>query len=71
MEVAWPPPLLAAPVVSYTTFSPLPLAGRSVSVALFAGCPARTLSGIVLCGARTFLRRPVATRDRPADPQPW
>jgi len=72
MRVAWPPALLPAPVVSYTTFSPLPdpphtaaeeISGgnlrqirRSVSVALSAGCPARVLPGIVLCEARTFLR---------------
>ncbi len=31
MEVAWPPPLLAAPVVSYTTFSPLPHAAAGAA----------------------------------------
>ena len=64
--VAWPRPLLAAPVVSYTTVSPLPrlAPGRSVSVALSAGRPARGLPGAVLCGARTFLSRP----NRPRSP---
>ena len=37
--VAWPPALLQTPVVSYTTFSPLPLAWRSVSVALSSRLP--------------------------------
>ena len=62
--VAWPRPLLAAPVVSYTTVSPLPwlAPGRSVSVALSAGRPARGLPGAVLCGARTFLGRPSRPR---------
>jgi len=85
MRVAWPPASLPAPVVSYTTFSPLPdpphaaavgissgnlrQIRRSVSVALSAGCPARVLPGIVLCEARTFLRWR-ATCGRSAHPWP-
>jgi hypothetical protein len=59
--VAWPQTLLPAPVVSYTTFSPLPCpAGRFFSVALSTGHPVRVLPGTVLSGARTFLGRQTA-----------
>ena len=47
--------LLRSPVVSYTTFSPLPPQGRSVSVALSGSCLPRALPGILPYGVRTFL----------------
>ncbi len=64
--VAWPPALLPAPVVSYTTISPLPdkpavcLCGpiRQVS-------PPRELPGTMPFGVRTFLEKadlPATTR---------
>ncbi len=56
MGVTWPQTLLPAPVVSYTTFSPLPENGRSFSVARSTSFLARVLPGIVLFGARTFLK---------------
>jgi hypothetical protein len=60
--VAWPPSLLRTPVVSYTTFSPLPvhLETRSPSAVCLCGpirqvAPPRVLPGISLYGVRTFL----------------
>lgn len=64
--VAWPPGSPRTPVVSYTTFSPLPALVmdryRSPPTAggLFlwpypSGCPAWVLPSTVPCGARTFL----------------
>jgi len=58
--VAWPPVSPRTPVVSYTTFSPLPgwFTNLAVcfSVALFHRvAPIWTLSSTVPCGARTFL----------------
>ena len=46
-----------SPVVSYTAVSPLPGRGRAVCSLLryLSGRPGRTLSAIVLCGARKFL----------------
>ncbi len=65
MGVAWPLRLPEAPVVSYTTFSPLRfnqrLKSRFVSVALSASRLARVLPGIVSCGVRTFLTLPLMT----------
>jgi len=43
------------PVRSYRTISPLPRTAVSFLWHFPSGCPARTLSGIVPCGARTFL----------------
>jgi len=63
--------LLLTPVVSYTTFSPLPN-GRSVSVALSGafllteGFSPRVLPGTMFCGVRTFLD-PVITGPRSPD----
>ena len=57
------PAVTSGPVVSYTAVSPLP-AMCDVAIALQAVCsllrylsgrPGRTLSAIVLCGARKFL----------------
>ena len=48
------------PVVSYTTVSPLPYTATPYKAVYsllryLSGCPGRTLSAIVLCGARKFL----------------
>ena len=66
--VAGPQTLLPAPVVSYTTFSPLP----HQAAVLFCGpirqvSPPRAFPGAVPCGVRTFLIPLSGTRpsDRP------
>ena len=64
--VTWPSASPRTPVVSYTTFSPLPGRSQAVcfSVALFRRvAPAWTLSSTMPCGARTFLA-PLPRRDR-------
>ena len=49
------PTVTSGPVVSYTAVSPLPVEdGRSL-LRYLSGHPGRTLSAIVLCGARKFL----------------
>ncbi len=58
--VAWPPVLLLAPVVSYTTFSPSPTPDCSRGAVYFCGpilhlTAHRVLPGNLLSGARTFL----------------
>jgi len=71
---AWPELLPAPPVVSYTTFSPLPLGGvRSHALpsprqrrcafcgTVPSGRPAWPLASTALCGVRTFLI-PIGTR---------
>ena len=61
------------PVVSYTTFSPLPNLGTQPKVGgLFlwhcpSGHPAWLLASTAPCGVRTFLRRPADARDRPTN----
>jgi hypothetical protein len=72
--VAWPPALLQTPVVSYTTFSPLPPAHppkgrgrRFVSVALIRQIsPSRGFPGAVPCGVRTFLSPSTTLRASPS-----
>ena len=81
MAVAWPPALLPAPVVSYTTFSPLPGPEPQVLGTCDPVAPA-----VVFCGPLRGFPRPgvarhralwsadfprvaCATRDRPADPR--
>ena len=54
----WPPTSLPAPVVSYTTLSPLPHAAHEAVCFLLhvpSGFPAWPLASTVPCGARTFL----------------
>jgi len=63
--VTWPPVSPRTPVVSYTTFSPLPgwLTNLAVcfSVALFRRvAPTWALPSTVPCGARTFLNLRIA-----------
>lgn len=48
------------PVRSYRTISPLPMTAVYFLWHFPSGRPARTLSGIAPCGARTFLCRPIA-----------
>lgn len=56
MGVTWPPRLPAAPVVSYTTLSPLRLRADCLSVALLQNFTAlQVLPGILPFGVRTFL----------------
>ena len=56
---AWPQTLLPAPVVSYTTVSPSPIAGQFTSLLRFpSDYSARLLAGTVPCGGRTFLPLP-------------
>lgn len=57
------PTVTSGPVVSYTAVSPLPTKRQAVYSLLryLSGRPGRTLSAIVLCGARKFLSR---LRDR-------
>jgi len=70
---AWPGLSPDPPVVSYTTFSPLPDLGTQPKVGgLFlwhypSGHPAWLLASTAPCGVRTFLRRPADARDRPAN----
>lgn len=54
------------PVVSYTAVSPLPDVSRAVCSLLryLSGHPGRTLSAIVLCGARKFLSHGVERHGR-------
>jgi len=76
--VAWLPALRRTPVVSYTTFSPLPVtenqliggislwpypAGKRF-VKMTQRPPPRVLPGIMLCGVRTFLDSGNRSRDR-------
>lgn len=51
------PTVASGPVVSYATVSPLPVRRPAVCSLLryLSGRPGRTLSAIVLCGARKFL----------------
>ena len=51
------PTVASGPVVSYATVSPLPVQRPAVCSLLryLSGRPGRTLSAIVLCGARKFL----------------
>lgn len=53
------PTVASGPVVSYTAVSPLPAHVPAVCSLLryLSGRPGRTLSAIVLCGARKFLNR--------------
>ncbi len=81
MADTWPPTLLPAPVVSYTTFSPLPGSEPQVLGTCDPVAPA-----VIFCGPMRGFARPgvtrhralwsadfprvaCATRDRPADPQ--
>jgi hypothetical protein len=81
MAVAWPPTLLPAPVVSYTTFSPLPEPAMKIQ-----GTFTAVAQAVVFCGPLRGFPRPgvarhrtlwsadfprvaCATRDRPADPR--
>ena len=76
--VTWPPALRRAPVVSYTTFSPLPTP-RRVRVVCFCGpvrqvdpkgvSPPRMLSDAMLCGVRTFLDPAYAEPRSPDQPE--
>ncbi len=64
--VAWPQTLPPAPVVSYTTFSPLHPYPESGGAVCFCGpirqvAPSRVLAGALLCGVRTFLDGTIAT----------
>jgi hypothetical protein len=66
LGVAWPQALPPAPVSSYLTFSPSPCAEGMGCLFLWpcsARHRARTLSGSVLYGVRTFLRRIESVRD--------
>ncbi len=59
------------PVRSYRTISPLPQAAVLFLWHFPSGCPARTLSGIAPCGARTFLCAAIACHTattQPPDP---
>ena len=53
------PTVASGPVVSYATVSPLPVRRPAVCSLLryLSGRPGRTLSAIVLYGARKFLNR--------------
>jgi hypothetical protein len=57
MRLAVRPTVASGPVVSYTAVSPLPDKNQAVCFLLrfLSGRPGRTLSAIVLCGARKFL----------------
>ena len=57
MRLAMRPTVTNGPVVSYTAISPLPDRNQAVYFLLryLSGCPGRTLSAIVLYGARKFL----------------
>jgi hypothetical protein len=59
--------ITAAPVVSYTAFSPSPPKGLSVSVALSRAYAPRVLPGILLYGAQTFLDADLLRRAHPAN----
>jgi hypothetical protein len=66
MRVAGPSRLPGMPVVSYTTFSPLPVHygfRRYISVVLSTDYSVRLLTGIVPYGVRTFLATLVTQRD--------
>jgi len=69
---AKPPPSPGALVRSYRTVSPLPHPHKVGPAVCFlwhfpSGHPAWVLPSTVLCGVRTFLRRPQAARDRLAN----
>lgn len=63
-EACQRPTVASGPVVSYTAVSPLPSQSRAVCslLRLLSGHPGRTLSAIVLCGARKFLSHPGRAR---------
>ena len=76
VRFAWPPASLRAPVVSYTTFSPLPSPAKSAgdSAVCFCGpirqvTPPRELPSIPLCGVRTFLQISASGHDPRAEIQ--
>ena len=66
MRLAMRPTVTRGPVVSYTAVSPLPARRQAVCSLLryLSGHPGRTLSAIVLYGARKFLNR--QNRSRPS-----
>ena len=60
--------LLQTPVVSYTTFSPLPLRAVCFCGPIRQVAPPRGLPGILPCGARTFLDFDIAKPRSPGRP---
>ena len=59
MRVAWRPPLLAAPVVSYTTFSPLPHEGAVIFCGPVRGLPRPGVTRHPALGSADFPQGPL------------
>ena len=73
--VAWPPALLPAPVVSYTTFSPSPRTRYSVPGAVLfcgplRGSPRPGVTRHRALWSADFPQATLVVCDRPADPSP-